>query len=228
MADSPKPLPVVDATVPAKPSGVPMGAVLGAIGIGIAAAAYLLLGAYWNSQTGRQSSLWLALDSAKDEKEVAELARKNQGTMLGAVAQLDMARAQLAMALREFPVPPPNDTPIVPAPGFDKEKEKQANDKPVDIKANLEQAIQGFDLAAKKLRSVPVLERECVIGSARALEALGKFDDAKARYDELAKNPLHKDSLVAVEAERRARKLASDDYRKRLAAIQSQLRPNTP
>ena len=86
----------------------------------------------------------------------------------------------------------------------------------------------GFDLAAKKLRSVPALERECAIGAARALESLGRFDEAKARYDELAKNPLHKDALVTLEAERRGRKLASDDYRKRLAAIQNQLRPNTP
>ena len=106
-----------------------MGAVLTAIGIGVAAAAYLLVGAYWTSQAGKQSSLWLALSAAKDEKEMADLARKNSGTYLGAVAQLDMARAQLAMALREFPVAPPNDTPIITAPGADKEKDKAANDK---------------------------------------------------------------------------------------------------
>ena len=228
MDDSLKSLPIVDSGSPAKPGGVPMSAVLTAIGIGVAAAAYLLLGAYWTSQAGKQSSLWLALSSAKDDKEMADLARKNAGTPLGAVAQLDMARAQLAMALREFPVAPPSDTPIVPAPGADKEKDKLANDKPIDIKANLEQAIQGFDLAAKKLRAVPALERECAIGAARALEALGRFDEAKARYDDLAKNPLHKDALVTLEAERRARKLGSEDYRKRLAAIQTQLRPNTP
>ncbi len=228
MDDSLKSLPVVDSNASAKAGKVPMGAVLTAIGIGVAAAAYLLVGAYWTSQAGKQSSLWLALSAAKDEKEMADLARKNSGTYLGAVAQLDMARAQLAMALREFPVAPPNDTPIITAPGADKEKDKAANDKPIDIKANLEQAVQGFDLAAKKLRSVPALERECAIGAARALESLGRFDEAKARYDELAKNPLHKDALVTLEAERRGRKLASDDYRKRLAAIQNQLRPNTP
>lgn len=226
MDESIKSLPLVESASPAKPAGVPMSAVLTAIGLGIAAAAYLLLGAYWTSQSGKQSSLWLALSSAKDEKEMADLARKNAGTTLGAVAQLDMARAQLAMALREFPVAPPSDTPIITAPGGD--KEKVANEKPIDIKSNLEQAIQGFDLAAKKLRAVPALERECAIGAARALEALGRFDEAKARYDDLAKNPLHKDALVTIEAERRARKLVSEDYRKRLADILTQLRPNTP
>ena len=123
MDDSLKSLPVVDSNASAKAGKVPMGAVLTAIGIGVAAAAYLLVGAYWTSQAGKQSSLWLALSAAKDEKEMADLARKNSGTYLGAVAQLDMARAQLAMALREFPVAPPNDTPIITAPGADKEKE---------------------------------------------------------------------------------------------------------
>lgn len=209
-----------------KKGGVPLEAVLFVIGIGVVAAAYLVVGAYWTSQTGKQSGLWLSLNTAKDEKEMAEIARKNNGTTVGAVAQLDMARAQLAMALREYPVAAPGEAPLIPAPGTN--KDKAAPDKPIDIKANLEQAIQGFDLAARKLRQVPALERECAIGAARALEALGRFDEAKARYESLAKDPAHKDALVTLDAERRARKLGSDEYRKRLSALQGQLRPATP
>ena len=82
MDDSLKSLPVVDSNASAKAGKVPMGAVLTAIGIGVAAAAYLLVGAYWTSQAGKQSSLWLALSAAKDEKEMADLARKNSGTYL--------------------------------------------------------------------------------------------------------------------------------------------------
>jgi hypothetical protein len=72
------------------------------------------------------------------------------------------------------------------------------------------------------------LDRECAIGAARALEALGRFDEARARYDAMAKNPANKDSLIAIEAERRSRKLASSDYVKQLATLQNQLRPTTP
>ena len=60
MDDSLKSLPVVDSNASAKAGKVPMGAVLTAIGIGVAAATYLLVGAYWTSQAGKQSSLWLA------------------------------------------------------------------------------------------------------------------------------------------------------------------------
>jgi hypothetical protein len=44
----------------------------------------------------------------------------------------------------------------------------------------------------------------------------------------MAKNPANKESLIAIEAERRSRKLASSDYVKQLATLQNQLRPTTP
>lgn len=228
MADTrtPHSLPVIEGSSKPSGTGVPVPAVIAILVIGVAATGYLLFGAYSASQTGRQAGLWLALDSAKDEKEVAELARKNQGSMVGAVAQLDMARAQLAMALREYPAPS-KDVPVV-IPALDPAKDKDKKETPIDIKSNLEQAVQGFDLAAKKLKTVPALERECAIGAARALEALGRFDEARTRYETLAKNPAHKDSLITIEAERRARKLASPDYVKQLATLQNQLRPSTP
>ena len=226
MDDTRTPLPVIEGGAKASGNGVPVPAVIAILVIGVAATVYLLFGAYTSSQTGRQGGLWLALDSAKDEKEVAELARKNQGTMVGAVAQLDMARAQLAMALREYPAPSKENPVVIPA--LDPAKDKDKKDAPIDIKSNLEQAVQGFDLAAKKLRSSPSLDRECAIGAARALEALGRFDEARARYDAMAKNPANKDSLIAIEAERRSRKLASSDYVKQLATLQNQLRPTTP
>jgi tetratricopeptide (TPR) repeat protein len=226
MDDTRTPLPVIEGGPKASGNGVPVPAVIAILVIGVAATGYLLFGAYSSSQTGRQGGLWLALDAAKDDKEVAELARKNQGTMVGAVAQLDMARAQLAMALREYPAPSKENPVVIPA--LDPTKDKDKKDAPIDIKSNLEQAVQGFDLAAKKLKTVAALDRECAIGAARALEALGRFDEARARYEALSKNPANKDSLIALEAERRARKLASPDYVKQLATLQNQLRPTTP
>lgn len=192
-------------------------ALFGVFGLG----GLLLVLAAANRRDTSLAKNWVEFDSIKENEKLATFAKDNQNNPVGAAAHLKMARQQLAMGLREYPVPAKD--PFPPSPDS-----KEAKEKPADALAMLKQAREGFDLARKSFKDLPALELECMTSAAKASEALEEIEDAKNRYREVVDSPRFKESAVAREVRLRLKEMDEKGRWKTVTQIESSLRKAGP
>jgi hypothetical protein len=142
---------------------------------------------FWVSSQEGESARWLRLDEALFPSQIEALARDKSlaDSTQARVARILEARVKLTEGLRNL--------------AADKEARKE-----------VEEGTRLYEELIKESSSlVPLLRQEVLLGAAKGNEALGKRDQAKRYYEQLAQE--FKDSALGKEARQQLERLQKDE-----------------
>ena len=138
----------------------------------LAVGLYLAYNHFRRTSTDKEATAWMALDGATTETDLKKVADQNGDTIQGRLARLGRVRMLQRQGEGKL---------------FSEGHKKALED--------LEEARGLYDKLAGELRDTPVLAQEALLGSAKANECLGKFDQAREKYQALVKD--YPDSVAA-------------------------------